>query len=110
MEFSTIHINFPSKVLTYTITADVLAKMKHNSADMLSETLNLKENVKRLKFLVARRVPKRFKESGEATIKDLISKGVLDSALQPIPRFHRDDRHIPPVRNRFCTTAAVSQR
>ena len=90
LKFQAIHINFQYEVLTYTVKADILAKIKHKFWDVLNDSLNtipmktpspmiinLKENAKPLNVLAARRVPKRFEEAAEITIKDLISKGVL---------------------------------
>ena len=90
LKFNVIHANFPYEVLTYTVTADVLGKIKHCFSDVLSDDLNptpmktptpmiisLKENSKPLKVLAARRVPKRYEEPAENTIQDLINKGVL---------------------------------
>ena len=90
LKFNVIHANFPYEVLTYTFTADVLAKIKHRFSDVLSDdlnpiqmrtptpmTLSLKENSKPLKVLAARRVPRRFEEPAKITIQDLINKGVL---------------------------------
>ena len=91
LKFEAIHINFPYKVLTYTVKADVLAKLKRDFRNVLNNSLNpipmktpspmiinLKLNAEPLKVLAARRVPKRFEEPAEATIEDLINKGVLD--------------------------------
>ena len=90
LKFNVIHANFPYEVLTYTVTADVLAKIKHRFSDVLSNDLNptpmktptpmtisLKENSKPLIVLAARRVPRRYEEPAEITIQDLINKGVL---------------------------------
>ena len=89
LKFNVIHANFPYEVLTYTVKADVLAKIKHSFSNVLSDDLNptpmktppmtisLKENSKPLKVLAARRVPRRYEEPAEVTIKDLINKGVL---------------------------------
>ena len=75
LKFNVIHANFPYKVVTYTVTADILAKIKHCFSDVLSDDLNptpmktptpmiisLKENAKPLKVLAARRVPQRYEE------------------------------------------------
>ena len=90
LKFNVIHANFPYEVLTYTVTADVMAKIKHCFSDVLSDDLNptpMKtpttmvisrlENAKPIKVLAARRVPCRYEEPAEATIQDLINKGVL---------------------------------
>ena len=90
LKFNVIHTNFPYEVLTYTVTADVIAKIKHCFSDVLSDDLNptpmktptpmvisLQENTKPLKVLAARRVPRQYEEPAEATILDLIKKGFL---------------------------------
>ena len=40
LKFNVIHTNFPYEVLTYTVTADVIAKIKHCFSDVLSDDLN----------------------------------------------------------------------
>ena len=40
LKFNVIHTNFPYEVLTYTVTADVPAKIKHCFSDVLSDDLN----------------------------------------------------------------------
>ena len=90
LKFNVIHANFPYEVLTYTVTADVLAKIKHRFSDVLSNNFNptpmktptpmiisLKKNSEPVKVLAARRVPRRYEEPAENTIQDLINKGVL---------------------------------
>ena len=85
LKFNVIHANFPYEVLTYSVTADILAKIKHCFSDVMSEDLNptpmknpmpmtisLKDNAKPLKVLAARRVPRQFEEPAEDDIQDLI--------------------------------------
>lgn len=82
LKFSTIHANFPYEVLTYTVTADVLAKIRNSFSEVLRDDLNpvpiktpspmdisLKENAKPLKVLATRRVPKRYERPAENTIR-----------------------------------------
>ena len=40
LKFQAIHMNFPYEVLTYTVKADVLAKLKHDFRDVLKNSLN----------------------------------------------------------------------
>ena len=90
LKFNVINANFPYEVLTYTVTADILAKIKHCFSDVLSDDLNptpmktptsmiisLKDNTKTCKVSAARQVPRRYEEPAEDTIQDLINKGVL---------------------------------
>ena len=93
LKFNIIHANFSYEVLTYTVTADVMAKIKHCFSVVISEDLNptpmktatpmvisLWENGIPLKVLAAKRVPRRYEEPAKATIQDLINKGVLAQA------------------------------
>ena len=41
LKFNVIHANFPYKVLTHTVTADILAEIKHCFSDVLGDDLNL---------------------------------------------------------------------
>ena len=40
LKFQIIPINFPYKVLTYTVSTDVLESIKHNFSDVLTDRLN----------------------------------------------------------------------
>ena len=101
LKFQVIHIDFPYKVLTYTVKADVLAKIKHDFRDVLNNslnpipmktpspmTINLKETAKPLKVLAARRVPKRFEELRTSSAKAChglyTSQSICKKACTPI--------------------------
>ena len=94
-KFQVIPINFPYKVLTYTVSTDVMESIKQDFSDVLNDRLNLtpmktdkpmqislKENAKPLKVLAARRVPNRYEEPAEAAMQDLIKKGFLQQVSE----------------------------
>ena len=88
LKFNVIHTNFPYEVLTYIVTANVMAKIKNSFSDVLSDNLNTTPiktltpmviilKCQLLKVLAARRVPRRYEQPTEMKIQDLINKGVL---------------------------------